>query len=427
MFSPLVMSAVGGPLFVEPLTNMGNVQYFGRVELGTPGQPATVIFDTGSSDLWIPQGKFDPEASSTVRPSDLGHSEVQIQYSIGSVVGKTLVDRLSIGGCVVQEQSFVLTGSTPQLENRFFDGVLGLAFPALSHTGTPVLSQLYAQANIAVFCFFLEGDGGRSSFVLGMPIDGRFGLDSLVYSPVVLQEWWTFEGALSVGTVLIMDKSFFALDTGTSYVTLPSPYFDQVVQLLMPPDHLKKCRIYELTKLFMCPCSSKAFASIVYITMSGRQFPLYPEDMFTPLTLSDDSDLCVLEIQASSAALPVILGDTFLRTVGAVFDVALPQVGLAHRADHLPMLPTTRQHLADEAAGLQGDRMPLLPPHRPTPGENLLTASNLFVALLVGAAAGWFFGHVAGCLADSFSARRAAGRGSSQLISHTDYVKLLPA
>jgi hypothetical protein len=127
-------------------------QYFGTLSLGTPGQDFAVIFDTGSSNLWVPahncskascvlKHKFDITKSSTY--ADDGRP-FHIVYGSGPVDGFIGTDMLNVGGINVK-QTFAEITDPSGLGGAFaigkFDGIMGMAWTSISIDGIPTPFQ----------------------------------------------------------------------------------------------------------------------------------------------------------------------------------------------------------------------------------------------------------------------------------------------
>uniref|UniRef100_A0A2K5EG18 Gastricsin n=1 Tax=Aotus nancymaae TaxID=37293 RepID=A0A2K5EG18_AOTNA len=152
----------------EPMDYM-DAAYFGEISIGTPPQNFLVLFDTGSSNLWVPSvycqsqactshSRFNPSASSTYSSNGQTFS---LQYGSGSLTGFFGYDTLTVQSIQVPNQEFGLSENEPGTNFVYaqFDGIMGLAYPALSMGGATTAMQGMLQEGALtspVFSFYLS-------------------------------------------------------------------------------------------------------------------------------------------------------------------------------------------------------------------------------------------------------------------------------
>lgn len=224
-----------------PLSNFLDAQYYGEIALGTPEQRFNVIFDTGSSNLWVPSSscalfniacrlhhKYYSTKSTTYK---INGTKFAIEYGSGSLDGFISEDVLTWGGVKVLSQGFAEAVNEPGLTfvAAKFDGILGMGFPAISvkHV-TPPFHNMIDQKLVPepVFSFWLNRDpdapnGGE--LVLG-GVDPAHHKGEHAWVPVTREGYWQFnmEG-MQVGTTQLCQKGCAAIaDTGTSLIAGPS-------------------------------------------------------------------------------------------------------------------------------------------------------------------------------------------------------------
>lgn len=317
-----------------------NAQYFGAVAVGSPPVSFQVVYDTGSSNLWIPSKDCAKCSGKTLYDRDGSKSYVKngtkfhIEYGSGPVDGFLSMDDLNLGDdeeLKLKGYTFAEITDVSGLGMAYsvgrFDGILGLGWDDISIDGIPtVLTQLIKNKVIdqPVFSFFLGQENGQAGELLLGGVDKDDYTGEMTYIPVTQTGYWEI-GMASVavnGKVIGDGKASAIVDSGTSLLTGPK---DAVAELA------KEVGAYNILGKYIVSCASVQGKDLTFELRAsgGKTVKFSVEDYVIPAFLGQCL-LAVMPLDVPSPRGPLwILGDVFMRKYYTTFDYGKKAVGVA--------------------------------------------------------------------------------------------------
>ncbi|XP_048661683.1 LOW QUALITY PROTEIN: gastricsin-like [Marmota marmota marmota] len=235
----------------------------------------------------------------------------------------------------VPNQEFGLSEQEPGTNFVYaqFDGIMGLAYPALSAGGatTALQGMLRVDAlSSPMFSVYLSNQGGSEDggAVIFGGVDESLYTGQIFWAPVTRELYWQIgieefyvgeeaSGWCSQGCQAMVD-------TGTSLLTVPQQYLSSLLQAIGAQED-------EYGQFFV-NCNDVQNLPTFTFVINGVQFPLPPS-----ANILNENGYCSVGLEAtymsSGNGQPFwILGDVFLRSYYSVFDMANNRVGFATAA-----------------------------------------------------------------------------------------------
>ncbi|KAH8987990.1 acid protease [Lactarius hatsudake] len=321
----------------EPLTNDNFNYWYGSISVGTPAKKFTVIFDTGSTLMFLPGSDCDSSCKGHVlynpaKSSKAKHlgEQFETRYGDGTtdfVDGSLYTDDVTISGYTAKNQTFgVATHFAGVFSADFFlpDGLVGLAFPSISpYQATPFFLTLAAQGSLPsnTFGFYLANEG--SELFLG-GTNNKLHDGDFTYVPVTKEGYWeTNLDALYVNGKKVAGVRDSIIDTGTTII-LGDTETVKTIYKHIPGSKPAPAEIG--AGLYTFPCS---FNGTIAVQFGGAKFVI-TQETFNQGAVSEGSTDCVGGIGAADDANQFwILGDVFLQNVYTEFDVGKKRIGFA--------------------------------------------------------------------------------------------------
>jgi hypothetical protein len=323
----------------ETIDDFENAQFYGQISIGTPAQDFEVIFDTGSSNLWVASSKctdlscllkhkYDSSKSSTYVANGTAFN---IDYASGPVSGFLSEDTVSVAGLNVKLATFAEitdpTGLGPAFGIGKFDGILGMAWQSISVDNIPPIfaDLVYENAvDAPVFAFYLPStSGGTGELIIG-GIDQKHYTGELTYVPLSSETYWELKlDDVTLGGNSVSNTHKAVLDTGTSLLAGPTTEVAALANQVGATPFVNGEYLIDCSKLSSLP-------NIAFV-LGGKSYSLTP----TQYTLNVEG-MCLFAFVGIDIPAPAgplwILGDVFIRQYYTVFDWGNQRLGFATMA-----------------------------------------------------------------------------------------------
>ncbi|KAF9931418.1 hypothetical protein FBU30_010255 [Linnemannia zychae] len=327
-----------------PLVDVGrDTEYYGTVQVGTPGQSFMLDFDTGSSDIWFPtvdcnttacksHHRFDAKKSSTYkrdgRPWKIGYGDGS---SASGILGSDIVN---VGGIKVRQTIGLATNESAQFASSPEDGLFGLGFNNLESVrgvntflDNAIAAKAIAQPLVSVFLPSVRRNGGKNGAYLFGAIDNTRFTGSLSYVPVTRKGYWQIHiNNAKFNTKSLNTASEGIIDTGTTLIIVGNAAAKAIHQNIKGAvDSSANPNIGGWT----IPCSlATTSKDNVAFSMGGKDFFVPVADLaWGPIDSTGKT--CYSGVQGGQDGL-WILGDVFIKNNYCVFEQsATPRIGIA--------------------------------------------------------------------------------------------------
>ncbi|CAD8119679.1 unnamed protein product [Paramecium sonneborni] len=296
------------------LQNFYNYQYVGQIRVLSQDSilKFNVIFDTGSSQMWLPSVNCQRCNKNQIgivceQPTCIQSQEqASITYHVGALIGVKCLGMFSINE-YFDESQFILVDEVIGMEGAIYDGVVGLQQQS---------NHSFIEWPIS-FYYNFENSNRQSSITFGGYDDSLFNKEIRYVKSD--EQWIIYSQSIDINGILGVNH-FVMIDSGSSLLIFPQNILVNLQNVF------KNCIWTEIIKC-SCPTNDIYQFPTIKVLLDQQEFSLEPQFYIHTNNHEPICYILISNIRSHNDQL-MILGSPFMRKYYTIFDKLNSQIGL---------------------------------------------------------------------------------------------------